>query len=339
MIRTPPDRDEIEVTLLGRGVGESVVAHLGDNEWMVVDTYMRGGEPAPEWYLRSLDVDPGCVKVLVLTHFHRDHYEGIDRLLDVYRKARMGVTRALVHDMFLPIYTFEDADNDLPGLAGVLRRARVERKLTPTTPGLLPLNAGQALYAGAMAEVKALSPSITAVDTACADVASALASEPMEKVRSRLRNDNRVSAALHINCRGFAILLGADLENEPAAFGWQAVVDDPLHLHLPQCDLVKVPHHGSARAHHSEAWQRFIVSQPWLAVAPYSTSGLPEPKDITRLLNRGRFVYQAAPSTKKTQDEWGNRISDPDQTGVVQARRHLGQHDWTVSLLPPAFSC
>lgn len=294
---TPPDGDEIEVTLLGRGVGESVVVHLGDHEWMIVDTFKRGRVPAAEWYLRKLDVDLESVKVLVLTHFHRDHYEGIDRLFDNCTSARLAVTRALLRKQFAQLYAYEEPANEIPGLFSVLRRAREQRRLTPLTPGLLPLMVGQVAYHGSLAEVRALSPTVAAVDASCGDLVAAVrANAAAEELESRLRSDNRVSAVLQVKCHDFAVLLGADLENEPVAYGWQAVVQDPLHAHLPPSDLVKVPHHGSEGAHYPPAWNRFVAARPWLVVAPYWPSRLPRTRDVERLLGGGRAVYQAAPS-------------------------------------------
>ncbi len=33
-----PEPDEIEVSLIGPGYGESVLVHLGDGEWVVADS-------------------------------------------------------------------------------------------------------------------------------------------------------------------------------------------------------------------------------------------------------------------------------------------------------------
>ena len=67
---TGPRPDEIEVSLLGPGYGESVVVHLGDGEWMVVDSCTgRDGEPAALKYLDRIGVDPGsAVRMIVATH-------------------------------------------------------------------------------------------------------------------------------------------------------------------------------------------------------------------------------------------------------------------------------
>ena len=61
---TPPARDEIELTLFGPGYGESVVLHIGDGAWAIVDSCIdKDGRPSALSYLENLD--PAEVVVLV----------------------------------------------------------------------------------------------------------------------------------------------------------------------------------------------------------------------------------------------------------------------------------
>lgn len=51
----PPDAQEMEITLFGPGYGESVVVHLGDQHWFIVDSCYGAWcdvDPAPIWYLK-----------------------------------------------------------------------------------------------------------------------------------------------------------------------------------------------------------------------------------------------------------------------------------------------
>jgi hypothetical protein len=59
-LSSPPQYDEIEVSVFGSGYGESVLVHLGQHEWMVVDSCvdMPSGQPAPIQYLRGLGINP-----------------------------------------------------------------------------------------------------------------------------------------------------------------------------------------------------------------------------------------------------------------------------------------
>lgn len=80
----PPRPDQVEVTLLGPGFGESILVHIGDNHWIIIDSCIDSdtGSPAAITYLEGLGVDPGeAVKVIVATHWHDDHIGGISTLL------------------------------------------------------------------------------------------------------------------------------------------------------------------------------------------------------------------------------------------------------------------
>ncbi|MGB8860356.1 MAG: MBL fold metallo-hydrolase, partial [Ilumatobacteraceae bacterium] len=85
-----PGPDTIEITVLGRGYGESVVVHLGDDNWSIIDSFQGVGseEPAPLRYLRSIGVDVAeQVSSVVLSHVHADHYFGIDRVVKACKRA------------------------------------------------------------------------------------------------------------------------------------------------------------------------------------------------------------------------------------------------------------
>jgi Metallo-beta-lactamase superfamily len=67
-------------------VGESVLLRIGD-EWLIVDSFRarrttrpggKGSKSAPMVYLKSVNVCPKKVRFVFLSHFHNDHYEGID---------------------------------------------------------------------------------------------------------------------------------------------------------------------------------------------------------------------------------------------------------------------
>jgi hypothetical protein len=58
MTTSRPEADELEITLLGPGTGESVVLHLGDNRWMIVDSFEEDGLPAARSYLDGIQVEP-----------------------------------------------------------------------------------------------------------------------------------------------------------------------------------------------------------------------------------------------------------------------------------------
>lgn len=337
-----PDRpaaDEVEITLLGRGVGESIVVHLTADEWMIVDSFEMNSEPAAQTYLESMGIPVEHIRTLVITHFDRDHFVGIDKLVDHYPNARLEITRALRQPNFMRIYGIQDEDNDYPTLFGALERAR-RRRIAPHISGLRDLKCGQLLREVPPIRVMALSPTESAVEVACAELARAIDSLDPGNVKSQLSRDNRCSVVLHISAGCSAILLGGDLERAPQAFGWGAVLEEPDHRYLQRSNLVKVPHHGSDGAHYAEMWNALVEEQPWIIVAPFWNNRIPGQDDIQRLQALGRAVYQAAPSEQlHSVDEFGNSWSQPAVTGGIRARRGLNEPRWRLDVMEPGFLC
>lgn len=59
-MHSPPERDEIEVSVFGPGYGESILLHIGNNNWLIVDSCLDfpSRESAPLRYLRQIGIDP-----------------------------------------------------------------------------------------------------------------------------------------------------------------------------------------------------------------------------------------------------------------------------------------
>jgi phosphoribosyl 1,2-cyclic phosphodiesterase len=135
---TRPDLDEVEVTIFGRGVGECIVMHIG-GDWIVIDSHLDRRRPVALCYLLDLEVDLSEVKALVVTHFHSDHYWGIDRLHDACTNARLMVTEALQAEEFERLYGDDDEEPFLGMIPMTIRRAR-RRVLPSGSPGFRALN-------------------------------------------------------------------------------------------------------------------------------------------------------------------------------------------------------
>jgi hypothetical protein len=338
MTTTAPDPDEIEVTLLGPGVGECVVVHLGAGHWLIVDSYDDHGVPAARRYLDGLGVSPEQVDVLVVTHVHRDHYEGIGLLHDYYREAALHVPAAMGHATFAQVWGIDMASDGemLGGLVGAFARAKTRRPPSGRS-GLRKLAVNGVVLRVADVTVRALSPSDAAVIEGDAALAEVLKTGDPLAVANHLKRQNATSAVLHVDAGHCAVLLGADLEVSPHRHGWHAIIGNPDMPDLTRSSLVKVAHHGSDNADHDVIWQHLATDEPHLLVAPYWPSRLPRPeRDIPRLRGRGHCLWQAAPSSTWNVRPDGAQVSLPRRTGRVTARRRPSDPEWRITHVPPA---
>src|SRR5208283_1490967 len=101
---TSPAVDEMEVSLFGPGYGESVVIHIGNNLWILIDSCLnpRTQQPACLEYLRRLGVDiQRSVKLIVATHWHDDHVRGLGSVFRECASACLVLSQALRNSEFL----------------------------------------------------------------------------------------------------------------------------------------------------------------------------------------------------------------------------------------------
>lgn len=349
----PPEPDEIEVTLLGRGIGECCLVHLGNDVWMIVDSFYRPRQrvstatpqdriehdhvPAASVYLDDLYVGTdrvANVALIVLTHFHQDHYEGIFELHERYEHAILAVPNATTAATF-PL-VFSEKSNDSLRLVGQAiqdaRRRRFGKKKLRKSPKYVV--AGLRVFNLPGVEVHALAPQHAAVSAMNKILASLLAGQvDAPKLENALNNENRTSIALHVRACGASVLLGGDVEEAPRDLGWMAVVDDDIHDDLPKTSIVKVPHHGSDNADHPPMWDKFVEEGSPMLVAPFWSSSRPRQEDQERLQERGK-LWQSATSTSTATSDWQVVISQDAETGGVQARRQSGS-EWTLGVFGP----
>ena len=98
-----PGANELELTLLGPGYGESVILHLGNGEWAIIDSCLDSdGRPGALRYLDDIGVDPAeNVVLIVASHWHDDHIRGLANLLQLCPRARFCCAAALCRKEFL----------------------------------------------------------------------------------------------------------------------------------------------------------------------------------------------------------------------------------------------
>ncbi|MDE2822319.1 MAG: MBL fold metallo-hydrolase, partial [Chloroflexota bacterium] len=117
----PPSPDEVEVTLLGPGYGESVLVHIGQGRWIVVDSCIGPArEPQALDYLRSIGVEPAAaVTLIVATHWHDDHIRGMAKLVEACPDALFSCAAALRRDEFLSAIHALNRRGAFAGTSGV----------------------------------------------------------------------------------------------------------------------------------------------------------------------------------------------------------------------------
>jgi beta-lactamase superfamily II metal-dependent hydrolase len=304
-----PADNELEVSIFGPGVGESVVLHLGGGRWMVIDSCLnpKTKQPAALEYLRSLGVvvERDVVAVIV-THWHDDHTRGASEVLKACTAAEFWCSAALSKREFFELVASAGQlslrADDGSGIDEMNRVFDVLKKRPSPSRGRVV----SPTYAGANSivyrrpatddvpacAVEALSPSSVSQTRGLLSFAPKLR-EPKRSIPNP--GPNELSVALHVQFGSTAALLGADLEvGSSDDVGWRAVVVNP-RIPAGKATIVKVPHHGSAGADHPPIWTTMIDNDPSVGVTAFNSSSLPRPSDLVRLRGRTVRVFHASP--------------------------------------------
>jgi hypothetical protein len=302
---SPPSPHELEVSIFGPGVGECAVVHLGDGDWIVVDSCVdkQSGRPIALEYLNSIGVYPNSqIKLVVATHWHDDHIRGLAELLEIAASARFVNSAAYplkdllrVVELGSKLTARSSATREFDAIITVLESRRLNHQSREAV-GPIPALANKKLLAltdssrSIASEIFALSPADGVFNHAEAELRYAL-SAIQERRRPARQGPNQLSVVLLLKVGVLDVLLGADLEHVSGTTeGWQAIIDSKERPD-GRALFFKVSHHGSQNADCPDCWTELLSERPIAVLTPYTPSGLPKESDIIRLCSRTPQVF------------------------------------------------
>lgn len=339
----PPLDDQLELSVFGAGVGESIVVHLGNKKWIVVDSCCNeAGEPIAIEYLQEMGVAvERDVKLVVVTHWHDDHVRGIADVVDAATSAEVVCSGALLCKEFFSLIRVANGVklvehtsgvSEFEKLLEVLKDRRTgQKRIGPhhwASAHQLLLNEG----AGQL-QVMALSPSAATVTAATQRIGSLFPTKgPKRRIPSVEPND--LSVVLVIISGNMQFLLGGDLENtgDPRR-GWNAIIASKIRP-ISKSAVYKIAHHGSLDAHNDDIWTALLDRDPLAVVTPFSALAVPLPTgpDIDRIKALTPQAYCSAPTGKRPQRRRG---VDSTINNVAISRRAIPWKPGHVRLRVP----
>lgn len=293
-----PDQNTFEVSLFGPGMGECLVVHLGNGEWIIVDSCFaekkaRVRVPVAVEYLTQLGVDiPKAVKLIVATHWHDDHIKGLSEIVELAKKSDFVCSSAFHHDDFYRVVAGSEKARFRKFSSGVDEFRTIWRSLEQGRQVWASENVSLLTSTSGVA-VKALSPSGETIKDSFRQLSKIIPRAGGQIKRATYIKPNHTSIVIQITTPTKNVLLGADLENRSESFyGWNAIANskgwEPRKSHI-----YKVAHHGSQNAHPTQHWGAFIENDPDCLVTPFTrlSSPLPTLTDVQRLKQHGAKLY------------------------------------------------
>ncbi len=349
-VGTQPDRDELEVTLVGPGYGESVVLHIGDGNWVIVDSCIdRDGYPRALGYLRSLGVDPSqAVGLVVATHWHDDHIRGMSRVVEVCKEAVFCCAAALRDKEFLTaVGAWGRRDVAIDG-SGVREIHAVLTQLQSRAAQPTFALANMRIYSRGRCRVWSLSPGSAEFSNSLRSIGALFPNAGSTKTRVPSVSPNDVAVVLWISVGGTELLLGSDSEKG----AWVEILQS-RERPSGRASVFKVPHHGSENADEAGVWRTMLEPNPYAVLTPWCKGGrvLPTKRDVDRILNQTPNAFATskaglAKQSGKRRDRTVDRTireskvrlrQQPILTGSVRLRRRIDSDSgWNVERFGPA---
>lgn len=338
-----PEPDEIEISVFGKGIGECCVVHLGNNEWIVIDSFLDDiKQPIAASYLTHIGVNLEQVKFVCLTHWHDDHIRGSADLVNRCPTALVSYSAVLRSDEFKGAISnfapnssskFPSGVEELIKISGILKSRPAHRRLA---------SADRTLFRGTYARVDALSPSDEDFQNFLGEIASWNTPSDVERVLP-IPNRNDISVVISVEIDSDRFLFGADLEIQGPLSGWQAV-HDLYWQDRGKCSFYKIAHHGSANGHYGPKWSNMLVKEVAAVLTPYGRGRkkLPSNDDIARingLTSRGFSAGNVAILNGRRQNATVERTLREasidlkrmsDKLGHVRARKKIGEDTFVI---------
>lgn len=364
-----PSSRELEVSVFGPGFGECILLHLGDGNWAVIDSCLdaTSKQPAALHYLSCLGANPATsIQLVVATHWHDDHMDGISKVFQTATDATFACTGAVQQPDFKEVLAAWTGTRFLPGGSGVdeLRSIMTELKKRATGSRFVApklASEGKPLWPTAgkpnslAMSIKCLSPSDAAVLATISRLKGVAPSS--SKIRRRLPRllENDTSVVLSVEAAGHRILLGGDLHvKADRSLGWLAIVDDHADVDAKH-HAFKVPHHGSPTGDHEEVWDKMLVQHTCAVTTPFVRGSvrLPSVEDCQRILSKTQNAYLSSPplpgkfrdankAVERTVQEATRSVQFvPGKYGHVRLRKHIDEAPeapWQVELFGSAVS-
>lgn len=299
-----PQADELEITTLGPGAssGESIVLHLTDDEWIIIDSCMAGDKILPLEYLHDIEVDYDKVTKVICTHWHTDHIKGLPEILRQCKNAQLYMAPVGDFKGYLDVvlklagidplgsFVWTILNNCLDTLEEVNHRSpkfisHNERFAHATDYDLYTIGPSDEL-------IKRFHNSLLMIDPA----------KPSKDAVEKMEG-NLCSVAFSIRFKDQKVLLGGDMEvgrkiadkynyhlcetqcPEHEECGWcEAIEDGNIFSDEKPYHFVNMPHHSSSSAYCPKMWNEGMIKEGLIATTTAFKCGQGEDLPTSEML-------------------------------------------------------
>jgi beta-lactamase superfamily II metal-dependent hydrolase len=279
-----PEDLTAEITLIGTGggYGESIIVHIGNKNWIIIDSCIDPSKKSnlPLDYLKKIGVNLVTdVKMIVCTHWHDDHIQGISQLLDECKNSIFGMARPNDGKKFLQlveldyrkaiIKTSNSSTIEFQKCLEILsKRDHSKRKNAEVDKLLLSIE----LPGNLKSDVISLSPSSYTMSEFDKEISALITEYGQSSKKIIPKSPNSKSVVLYLKIGAHRAILGADLEvTNDNKEGWLNILDHAQSLDkAKKASLFKIPHHGSINGYSDRIWIELLDNNPVSKITPWN---------------------------------------------------------------------
>jgi hypothetical protein len=291
----------------GGGYGESIIVHLGNGDWIVIDSCLdpNSRECLPLNFLKERKIELTSIKLIICTHWHDDHIGGLSKLLENCTEAKFSLARVNDLRKFLNFVSLDfEMEKSVASNSSTVEFNRCleiaqKRKMT-----IKYASCDRFLYSTKLGDldidVYSLSPS---------DKSSELFDKEISRLITEFGNINRKLPKYSPNDRSVVILIkfgkdvalfGADLEvKDDPNLGWHDIVENSeIAKKFDKAKYFKIPHHGSENGYHETIWDHLVDKHPIGTLTPWNKNNkLPKEEMILKYKTLTSKLFITSAST------------------------------------------
>jgi len=361
-----PNLGIAEINLIGTGgrYGESLLVHLGNNEWIVVDSCInpRTNKILPLELIIEKSIKPEQIKYVICTHWHDDHIKGISKIFEYATDADFVFARANDPKKFFQMlgcdykkinyYTSNSSTLEFHECIGLLEErnrqpiyAFVDRVIHNTSYLDLPV------------EIYSLSPS----DYSSLKFDEQLSYLMNEFLQSNKKipyvNPNHRSVALLLKLGQHDVILGSDLQmiKDDNRLGWGHIISSSRTFRgIDTPNYFKIPHHGSENGFIPDLWDNTLSKNATSSMTPWKVGKYELPPqrmvDLYKSYTNDLYITSTPKQSNKPKKRPSKIRKDINQFkaniselrfnyGVVESRIDITNKnsEWTTQIYGTAF--
>lgn len=357
------DYNIAEINLLGTGgnYGESLLIHIGNNEWIVIDScrdpYTK--KILPLELIKNKSIDSEQIKFIICTHWHDDHIKGISEIFKYATNAELVFSRVSDPRKFFQMlsYDYEKLNYHATNISTEEFNKCVElleKRDKIFIDASIDRNIYSTFIQGEAIEIHTLSPSdysaqlfdkhLSYLMKEFVDTNKEIPEEIPEV------NPNHRSVVLLLKLGRHNMILGADLElvENDDRLGWKNILNHSQTLKsIDKPIYIKIPHHGSENGFVSELWDNILVEGVTSGLTPWKLGKKELPKEeminkyksytdelfITSSPNQSNKPKNREREIEKDINRLVNKISELRfRYGIIEARIDITDKDseWDI---------